>query len=268
MKLSIGQAWDETKAIVRTDGGAISAVALALSVLPGVVLETLSPSNARSSDGPWYIGVLGVVVAVLSLAGQLAIARIALGPSTTVGAAIGLGFRRVPALFGALFLAFLPFVLVLIVLAVVTGNGSLDSLPTQVPASFALPAVLIMLGGFYVLLRLLFLTPLAADRELNSVQLLKEGWRLSRGHALKLLGLVLIVLLVALILVGGLGGALAALVILLFGVAEPGNLSALFQGLIQQVLGAVISVLFALVVCRLYRQAAGVAASVPHAGGD
>jgi hypothetical protein len=60
------------------------------------------------------------------------------------------------------------------------------------------------------------------------------------------------------------------MVILAFGEIAPGNLSALLVALIQQVLAALVSVLFVVVVCRLYAQAVNgtVEASVPQAGGD
>lgn len=269
MKLSIGQAWDEAKSVFRADGGAIMTVALALTVLPGALLETISPSSLRTTDTPWYIGLLGLAAALLSLTGQIAVSRIALGPSTTVGEALALAFRRLPALFGALFLASLPFLLLGGGLLASVG-GTFDGTPPQVPAIYAIPLLLIMLAGLYVLLRLLFLTPLAADRDENSIALLKSAWGLSRGHFLKLLGMLLLLMVVALLLLGALGGALSAVVILALGEVAPGNVSAVIVALLQQGLAAFVSVLFVVVVCRLYLQATGRAGqvSVPHAGGE
>ena len=43
MTLSISKAWDETKAILVRDGRLIGAVALALFVLPGLVLDLAYP---------------------------------------------------------------------------------------------------------------------------------------------------------------------------------------------------------------------------------
>ncbi|GAA4004663.1 hypothetical protein [Sphingomonas humi] len=269
MKLSIGQAWDETKAVFRADGGAISAVALALTVLPGTILETVAPSSQRAAETAWYVSLLGLAAALLSLAGQLAISRIALGPSTTVGAAIGHGFRRVPALFGALFLLFLPIALVGAAL-IYPQLGGIQNDPSKMPSSALLTTLLVIVVFFFLLVRMLFITPLAADRDLNSIQLLKEAWGLSKGRFWKLFVMVLLLALVALIILGALGGALSAVVILALGAIEPGNTSALLVALIQQLMAAFVSVLFVVVVCRLYRQAesGGTWASVPHAGGE
>jgi hypothetical protein len=263
MKLSIGQAWDETKRVFRADGGAILAIALALTVLPGAILETVSPSGLRAADTSWWIGLLGFLSALIGLAGQLAISRIALGQSTTVGGALKLGIQRLPALFGALFLVALPF---LVIGYVMLGSATN---PNQVPPGLVFALLIILVAGLFVLIRLLFMTPLAADRQDNAIELVRNAWRLSGGHFLKLFGLLLLLMVVALLLVGALGGALSAVVILALGPIEPGSVSTLLVAMIQQVLGAAVSVLFVVVVCRLYVQVTGRAeqASVPHAGG-
>jgi hypothetical protein len=267
MKLSIGQAWDESKAIFRADGGAILAIALALTVLPGAILETAAPASLRTAQTPWWIGLLGLMAALLSLTSQLAISRIALGPSTTVGEALALAFRRVPALFGALLLAILPFALAFTALRMTVGE---ELTPAKVPASVSVPLLLVTLVGIYVLIRLLFLTAVTVDQRLGPVALLKEAWRLTSGRLLKLLGLILLLTVVAVLVLGALGGALSAVVIVALGAIEPGNVSALLVALIQQALAALVSVLFVIVVCRLYLQATGAAGgvSVPHARGE
>ena len=139
--------------------------------------------------------------------------------------------------------------------------------PGNLSPAVALVLLLLLLLGIFVLIRLLFLTPLAADADLGPVALLKGAWRLSSGRFPKLFLLVLLLMLVALLLVGALGGALSAVVILALGKIAAGSVSALLVALIQQGLTALVSVLFVVVVCRLYAQAKGPAqVSVPHAG--
>lgn len=265
MKLSIGQAWDEARRVLRVDGKAIFTIAFALVVLPSTIIETASPTTLRVGPTPWWISVFGLVTAMLGMVSQLAISRITLGPSTTVGAALGLAFRRLFSLFGALLLAVLPFVVLLSLVALSQGQN-FD--PRAMPPALALPLAAVMLIGVYVLIRLLFLTPLAVDSNLGPVALLRDAWRRSRGTMLKLFLLVLIVMLVALLLVVTLGGALSAVVILALGAIAPGNLSAVLVALIQQSLAAIVSVMLVVVVSRLYLQVTGGTAtvSVPDAG--
>lgn len=268
MKLSIGQAWDETKEILRRDGSAIATIALALVVLPGAVLETVSPTPTRAAEATVWLSLAGLITALLSLVGQLAIARIAVGPSTTVGKALGHSFRRVPALFGALLLMVLPFVLVISV-ATLSSGGDLTT-PQQLSQGVAILLIVIFLIGIFVFLRQMFLTPLAVDSSLGSIGLLREGWGLTRGRVLKLLLLLLLLALVGLVLVAGLGGALSAVIVLALGSVTPGSISAVLVALVQGLLAAIVSALFVVVVCRLYVQAknGSVQASVPHAGGE
>lgn len=266
MKLSIGRAWDETRGILRSDGGPILAIALALAVLPGAILETASPSALRGNDAPMWVGIAGLLTALLSLASQLAVSRIALGPPTTVGGALGQAFRRMPALFGALLLVITPFVLLVGGIGLSQGTGFNAQ---NLPPALAFPLLAILLAGLFVLVRLMFLTPLAADGESGPIALLKEAWALSRGRFGKLVLMLLLLMLVAALLLLALGGALSAVLILALGDVAPFNLSAVLVALVQQVLATIVSLLFVITVCRLYVQVRGGGASeasVPHAG--
>lgn len=268
MKLSIGQAWDEARGVFRADGGAIFAVALALTVVPGAILETFAPSSTRTADTHWAIGLFGLIAALLSLTSQIAVSRIALGHPSTVGHALAHAFRRMPSLLGALMLAILPFALAISLLSMSAGVTQTLA-PETVPAPVLAAMLILILAMLFVLVRLAFMTPLAADTDFGPINLLKQTWAKTRGHFLKLLGLIVLLMVVGFLLLGGLGGALSAAIILAFGAIEPGSLSAALVALIQQLLAAAVSVLFVVVACRLYLQASrgGEAnVSVPHAG--
>lgn len=267
MKLSIGKAWDEAKATLARDGSALSAIALALLVLPGAVLETIAPSSLRDPSNPSIgLQLIGLLVLLITLGGQIAISRIGLEAGGTVGQTIAHGFRRLPFLFGALIIIALPFML--LVTGIIAGTAGLDVNLRELPPLTGALVLMVLLAFLFVLVRMLFLTPFAADRGGGSIALLRGSWALSAGRAGRLFVLIALLLIVALVLIGGLGGALAAVIILALGPIEPGNVSALLIALSQQVLSAAVSVLFALVVARLYLQARDGQAtvSVPDAG--
>ena len=80
-KLSLSPAWDETRAILARDGRLFVSVALALFVLPGLILNVTMPetvSGEMPAVGPW-LAIAGVALLV-SLVGQLAVIRLAIGP--------------------------------------------------------------------------------------------------------------------------------------------------------------------------------------------
>lgn len=267
MKLSIGKAWDETKPVLAQDGRALSAIALAMLVLPGAIIETIAPSSLREQSEPSVaLQLLGLLVLLITLAGQVAISRIGLGAGATVGQIIGHAFRRLPALFGALIIIAVPFML--LVAGIIAATAGLDADIRKLPPSTSILVLVVLIAFLFVLVRMLFLTPLAAERGGGSIALLRSSWGLTTGSALKLFGLIVLLLVIAIVLIGGLGGALAAVIILALGPIEPGNVTALLVALSQQLLSAAVSVLFALVVARLYVQAmSGVASvSVPDAG--
>ncbi|MFL6842219.1 MAG: hypothetical protein ACJ8D2_07225, partial [Sphingomicrobium sp.] len=90
-QLSVSKAWDETRGIFVRDGSLLTAVALALLVLPQIIvgLVTVPGAGAATPAGR----LVWLVAALVGVVGQIAIVRLALG-HTTVGDAIGHGARR------------------------------------------------------------------------------------------------------------------------------------------------------------------------------
>ena len=101
-KLSISMAWDETRQVLARDGKLFTSVALALIVLPATVLALVPPPLGE--EPPGWVRLLSMVVALIGLAGQLAIIRLALTSSTLVKDAIAQGFKRLLPAFVALVL--------------------------------------------------------------------------------------------------------------------------------------------------------------------
>lgn len=271
MRLSIGQAWSETRAVMNRDGGLVAAVALALLVLPGTLVGLASPATASADGQQGWTGMLALLSGLIGLAGQLAISRIALGPPLTVREAIGVGFRRLPAFFVAALLWISPFIIGLFVTLLASGADlSNPDAPVPQPGMGAAVAVLLLTAAFLVVaVHMLLTNPAAADTRLGPVGLVKRSWGLSRGNGLKLFGVLVLVLIVALALVVGLGSAINTVILLLLGQAEPWNVSALLVSLVQQLLNAVVSATFAVMIARCYAQLAGrdeATASVPSAG--
>lgn len=274
MKVSIGQAWDETRGVLARDGALIATVALALLVLPGALVGMVAPpgSELANSGGTGLPILLSTLIA---FAGQIAIARIALGPPLTVGQAIGLGFRRFLMFFSAWVLWLLPFVLAI---AAVLGATGIDLTaltpdnpnPPQLPLWANLAVLALTIALFVVAARMLLLTPAAAAERGGPIALLKRSWELSRGNAWKLFALLVLVGLVFVVLVLGLGSAIGSVVVLALGRPEAFSVSALLLSLLEGVLSAVVSVGSAVMLARIYAQAAGasVMASVPEAGGE
>ena len=276
MRLSIGRALGETKTVLSRDGGLIAAVALALVVLPGVLVGLAAPATA--GDAAAWTGPAALIAGLISLAGQLAISRIALGPQTTVGEAIKIGFQRLPAFLGAMLMWVLPFLLAMIAFFAAIGvNVATPSAPIpKLSGAATLVLLILMLAFLYVAIRMLLTTPAAAGTKLGPIALMRHSWGASRGNALRLFGLLVLVLILGMVVVVGLGSAIGSVVLLALGEPRPWSSSALIVAVVQQVLNAIISIVLAVLVARLYAQVAGDAAadrggepvSVPSARAD
>ena len=261
--LSISRAWDETKAVLARDGRLFMTVALALFVLPGVVAELVTPKTPAGelpSPGAWTI--LSLAALLISLVGQLAVCRLALGPVISVGEAIRHGARRAPAYIGAALIWVLPFLIAFALLGVQAGTD-----PETISAGTAL-AMLLLLALFMVIaIRFLMASPIASAEHQSPIGILKRSWALTSGHWWKLFGFLILFLVALIILLTAVGAVVGTLVTVAFGEIEPLSVGALLLSLATQLIAASITVVLMIMLARIYAQlaAADEPASVPNA---
>jgi hypothetical protein len=268
--LSISVAWDETKAILAREGKLLASVALALIALPALVTGLVTPAGVVPADRPLWSDLLVVVASLIALAGQLALIRLALGPSIAVGSAIAHGLRRVPVYLVAgivilvvLVAAAIPFMLVLVAMGVPIE-------PHMKPTG--LVAILLLLyvaAVLFVGIRMLMAGPVASAEAVGPIAILKRSWALTDGHFWRLLGFVAIFFVAALVVLLAVGAAVGVVAGLAAGPIQPMSASALVVALVQALLNAAVTTVFAVMLARLYVQSTGgseAQASVPKSG--
>lgn len=250
--LSISRAWDETRGALRSDGTLLTAVALAMFVLPGVVADLVTPAAPAGQMAPMgYWTVIGFVAVLISLIGQLAVVRLALGPRITVGEAIAHGARRAPAYVGAALIWIFPMLLVLaLLIAPYQGN------PQSAPPAVLLGVLVFVALFLFVAVRLVIASSVASAEPIGPIAILKRSWRLTNGHWWKLFGTLLVFLVMLLIVMAALGAVLGSVVVLLLGEAEPLSVSALLLALITQIVSAVLTTVLLVLLARIYAQLA------------
>lgn len=264
-KLSVSQAWDETRAVLAHDGKLIGAVALALIVLPGLVLSVFMPTTNPGKlppPGPWMI--VALVAVLVSLAGQIAIIRMAVGPHVSVGEAIAHGARRLPACAGAFLLWTVPLFLLGGALFAAVGPDPQHPSPVAV---FGLLAVSIL--GFFLFVRLILTLPVGSTEPSGPIAILRRAWDLSRGNWWRLflflfafLFTTLVVLMVAEMVVGTIAR-------LALGSVDPLSVGGLLVAIVGQLVSACLLVVMYVMLARMYLQRAGrdqVEVSVPSSG--
>jgi hypothetical protein len=248
-KLSLSRAWDETRDVLRRDGKLISAVALAMLVLPGVIAQVATPPHPGAqvaNAGYWTF--LSLAAVLIALAGQLAIVRLALGPPVSVGDAIRHGLKRSPAYLGATLIWLLPFTLA--ILAVVSSSPN-----PQKPSGAVALATLIAGGGLiYVAVRLFVGVAVASAEPLGPLQILRRSWDLTKGRFGKLFVFLLIFFTGFAVLSLAVGAVVGSAVRLAAGEAEQFTVSALLLALASQLVGALVTSTLMVMLARIYAQ--------------
>lgn len=258
-RLSISAAWDESKAVLAHEGRLLVAVALALLVLPGVVLTLISPSRDTLPQSlPGLLAMLAILL--ITIAGQLAVIRLAMGPHLTVGEAIAHGFRRVPSYIASILLWMVPGMLVGGALYAVVLTGS-------VTAKGVAALAILLIIAFYLIIavRLILSSAVASAEQAGPVAIIRRSFALTRGHWFKLFGFLVLlvvaagVLLMAVSAISGLAGKM------MFGSLDPMTPGLLVVALAGQLVSAMVSIVFFVMLARIYVQLTndGAAASVP-----
>lgn len=268
--LSISAAWDESKVIMVREGKLLASVALALIALPAALTGLVNPRSVSTAATPIWNDLLVIVASLIALAGQLALIRLALGPSVTVGGAIAHGLRRLPVylvsgiiIMVALLVAAIPFVLALAALGIPL-DAKLEPSGTVGILGLLYLAIVLFIG-----VRMIMAGPVASAEHIGPIAILKRSWALTGGNFWRLLAFLLAFFIAALVVLLAVGGAVGVLVGIAAGPIEPMSASALIVALVQALLNAIVTAVFAVMLARIYVQLTGgseAQASVPRSG--
>ena len=266
-QLSISKAWEDTRGVLASDGRLLASVALALIALPTAIGEFAYPSAGQNPDSPAAVAV-ALVVGIIGLVGQLAIVRLAVGPSLTVGEAIGHGARRTLPYLGAVILLLLGLlILALPFIAVMAALGMDFEPPIEtVPPSAWLLLLLFMIIALAISVRLILSSPAASIEKLGPVAILKRSWELTAGHFWRLFGFLVLFIIAAIVVLGAVG-IFAGLFGALAGGVERFSVGALITALLTALASAAVTTVYIVMVTRIYVQLSGRgSASVPKSG--
>jgi hypothetical protein len=247
-KVSISQAWDESRDVLNRDGKLIATVALAMLVLPGVVLGVFLPK--LSAGGPTVIAYVALLAAFLvTFVGQLSIVRLAMGPHLTVGEAIRHGAIRALPFLGAFLLWVVPFLLL--------GSIPYKLIATHPGQQATGPALLLLAitaVGLFLVIRLLLMGPVAAAEHSNSFAIMRRSWELTAGNWWRLFGFVAMFVLGALALVWSVSAVIGLISRLWLGPIQSDSISGLVIMLIIQAVSAALYCVLFVMQARIYVQ--------------
>ena len=256
-KLSISRAWDETREVLKRDGRLLSVVAIALLALPSTVQNLVTPEVAPGDlppMGPWAVVLL--ISVLIGIVGQLAIARLAIGPETSVGEAIGHGARRLLPYFAAILLWVAPIAIALFFTA--------QQMRSPSPSGAMAILFLVLLGVMlFIAVRLIIAVAVASAEPLGPIGILQRSWQLTKGSWWRLFGFLVLFIIAVLCVMVAVGALVGILVGIILGPPEPMSVSALIVALFTQLAIAVITVVFLVMLARIYLQLSARNVTVP-----
>ena len=265
-KLSLSQAWDETRMVLARDGRLFVAVALALFVLPGVVLGVVVPEAHNAGEMPAagaWIGV-AVIALIVSLAGQLAVIRLSIGPHVSVGEAIIHGAKRLLPYIAAVVIWVVPILIVGSLLYAYLGANAEHPSPV---AGLALIAISIL--GFFLAVRMILASAVAGAEPVGPIAIVRRSWELTHGNWWRLFVFLILFAIGALCLLYAVEAVFGLLAQMMFGDLGPLTLGSLLVAIVSQLVSATLTVLFFVMIARIYVQRSGQTAappSVPSSG--
>lgn len=249
-------------AVLARDSRLFVAVALALFVLPGLVLDVSMPDVVVGQfprAGPWI--AIGLVALLIWLVGQLAVIRLAMEPHVAVGEAIMHALKRlVPYVLSA----FLWLVPILILGSVLSAFLEVNRNHPSVAGAVALIVVAVFLA-----VRLILSSVVASAEEVGPLSILQRSWNLTRGNWWRLFAFVLLFWIGALCLLWAVESVGGVVVRLAVEDSGPRSLGGLLISIISQLISALLSVACFVMLARIYVQLSGTGApqaSVPSSG--
>ncbi len=260
--MSMGNVWDRTAEFLSDYLGTVLPIALLAIFVPLTISANLTPLYAGASQlTVTGLAVVAVLLGLVSLWGQLAITALTLDPA--LGRHVtSVATRSAPA---AVLLAVLKVVVVTVLAippAVILADAGVDlsvvqagvfpEIPPPVQPWVALYGLLVVAVGFWVVPRLVLLNPAIVGDRL-AIGAIARSWRLTRGAALKIVGVLILYHVVAWVSYLAATKAFGAIMYLVAGRGEDGiSLASVLTTIVGAAVSTGFTVLGTAFVAKLY----------------
>jgi hypothetical protein len=259
-KVSLSRAWEDTLSVLARDGRLFLAVALALFVLPGLILNVSMPPlepGQLPPVGAWMI--VAVIAVLVSLVGQLAVIRLAMEPHVAVGEAISHALARLLPYIAAMLMWTVPLLLVGSAL-----YGFLEENQSHPSVAAALTLIILCFVGAFIAVRLMLSSAVASAEPIGPLAILRRSWSLSSGNWWRLFAFLMLFAIGALCLLWAIDSVAGLLVRMVVEDSGPRSLGGLIISIISQLVSALLSVGFFVMLARIYVQRADQSVPAPE----
>ena len=200
--ISLSAAWDETNRLIRREATLLVPVALALIVLPSVVLDQFRPDAVAlpAADTAFRAAMLANPASLLiTLYASLVLTLLALRPGISVAEALRGALRRFGVAAGASLLLGVAFALLIApaLPVIVGGERAVRTMNPAFALLLSLYLIAVSVALVYVLVRLLLLNTVAAAERLGVFATVARSWELTRGLFVRLIGFIAMFVLVS-----------------------------------------------------------------------
>jgi hypothetical protein len=277
--LSISAAWDESKAVLARDGRLFASVALALIVLPAAIVGAFYPGGLGSAifavleSNNLALMLLVTVVFLVILTGQLAVTRLAIGPSITVGGAISHSVRRLPSYVAVALIMGAAIMIVMLIGALLIATTVKTPVSEEELAKSPAVAIVVflMLAAYlFLMTRVVSVAAAVATTEgAGPLRIIRRAWALTAGHFWRLFGFLVVFMIGTGIAIFAIISVVGFVVPLVLGSLDPMSASALVLALVAAIANGAVILVFAVMLARIYVQLARTGeaqASVPSSG--
>jgi hypothetical protein len=250
-RVRIGTVWDRTVDVLQGRGGMLFALALGFMIVPTLVANVAGVFAGASVAGRGVAGIVGIAASLLMLAGLLAITAAASDPRVDARDATATGLVRLgPAVGLLLIVAVAAMLVVLPIAAIVFYSGaSYDPTTGAINISRAsgggiavagLLALIGFLAGLWISAKLVPLFAVIVN-ERRGIGALRRSFALTRGGALRLIGVLILFGIVSVVAVSAATTVVGVVARLILG-ADSAASVALIVATVNSVVTALASV--------------------------
>lgn len=229
--VSMGSVWDRTAEFLSDNLGTLLPIALLAIFVPTTISSNLSGLQPTATPATAALLGLGVfVLALVSFWGQLAVTALAIDPALGRQAS-QLATRRFPAALLLMIVMVVVGIVLMIPVGVILAVGGIDLTTLQgsampdIPPSVApwvfLYFLVLLVLGFWVIARLAVVIPSVVGDRL-AIGAIARSWRLTRGIALKIVGVLILYMIVSIVANLAATTAFGAIMYLVAGNGEEG----------------------------------------------
>ncbi|UZK69184.1 hypothetical protein OKW76_14335 [Sphingomonas sp. S1-29] len=256
--------WDRTTEFVGSHAGAIAPIAILAILLPTAASGTLDAWRLTLDPASQMaVSIAGLVLTVVTLWGTTAITALAVEPMGAASAAAVANRRLLPVIAVTIVLLLGVLVLLLPMLGIILAagidvaalanaqTGAMPDLSAGTALGVLIYGLVALVVIIWLLARLVVVTPVVVA-ERRGLGAIARAWRLTRGHALRIIGVILLYGLIAAIATLAAQAAFGTILGLTLGV--PGNfgIDDVMTALLVGVVTTIISVLQTGFVAKLY----------------